>query len=594
MATRPQNTAPQPAYLQAVELTAACDYAAVREAALFAKNWLVSHRLPETDAAGWELAIAEAGNNAVEYVTAEGRALPVRFHLAIGENEVEVQVTDHTPGFELKGDIELPDDESEGGRGLFLIKSLTDELAYLRGRGENRFVLRKRRASTAAIPSLDILELQRRLAETEIALSEMGEELSSSYEGLVAMFRYSAELGKNADLGDFARRLLADVLQLTETDLAVLRVFQGTNLETFLVLPSKDEAALPVLTDLDVSRSVELEAVKTREDIWFGGRQPLAGTDPLHGLAGAHGGFVHAFGAGDQLLGTITLIRRQSHAAFRSAQVNILHTLADFLAIQIVNARLLDERTQSRVTRRELEIAANIQRSLLPVSVPSLPPFSVAASCTNAREVGGDFYDVLRVGEDGLLIFIADVMGKGVPAAFFAAVLRSAVHSMPALYSEPAALLTSVNRTLCDDLSRVDMFVTAQAVFLDVANRRVTAASAGHCPLLLWQPGQPAAQLMDEANVPIGIDIEAEYKEASAPLPPGAAALIYTDGLTEACNPMGEMYGLERLNQSLIAGAAEKKTADTIREAVLADLNAFRAAAPLTDDQTFVVISHNL
>src|ERR1035441_7130378 len=117
-----------------------------------------------------------------------------------------------------------------------------------------------------------------------------------------------------------------------------------------------------------------------------------------------------------------------------AAQVNLLHTFVDFLAIQMLNARLLDERTATRVTRRELEIAAEIQRSLLPAQLPSCLPFALAAACQSALQVGGDFYDVIPAGESAVLLVIADVMGKGVPAALFAAVLRTTIRSMPQLF----------------------------------------------------------------------------------------------------------------------------------------------------------------
>lgn len=589
-----RSNAPQPAYRHNLRLETACSFEAVREAAQFARAWLAEQRVAEEELSAWELALVEAGNNAVEYVTEDKRALPIVIELSVGESEVEVRITDHTPGFDLPESVDLPDLDSEGGRGVFLIKSLTDSAAYLRSRNENQLILRKRRATSGALPEADVNGLQGRLAESEQAVGELSEELASSYESLVAMFRYSAELGKSADLRDFASRLLADILQLTETDVAVLRLVHQKTLETFLILPDDLQSRVATLGETTVSQSVEWEALKTREDVWFDAVNPLRAGDPLRAIAGIRAGLVHVVSSGDQPLGTLTIIRCRKDNPLRSAQANILHTFVDFLAIQIVNARLLDERTQSRITRRELEIAANIQRSLLPVSVPNVPPFSIAASCTNAREVGGDFYDVLRVGEEGLLVLIADVMGKGVPAALFAAVLRSAVRSMPALYTEPAALLTSVNRTLCDDLSRVDMFVTAKAVFLDVKQQRIVSASAGHCPLLLCRPNQCVAEFADDADLPLGIDFAVEYQQTITPFLPGAVALLFTDGLSELQNPTGKMFDIESLEKFLPQLSPIKVPAANMSNTLQRELDAFRAGAALTDDQTFVILRHEL
>jgi serine phosphatase RsbU (regulator of sigma subunit) len=538
--------------------------------------------------------MVEAGNNAVEHASEPGKNLPIVFEFSLSDNTIEARIADHTPGFELPEHIDLPDFESEGGRGLFLIKSLTDRCFYLRGVGQNQLVLHKRRSVAIQPTTPDVLQLQRRLAESEIAINEMSEELASSYESLVAMFRYSAELGSTADLNEFASRLLEDLLQLTESDAAVLRVLRDGELEMFMALPADLKARLPVNVSLAQAGSAEAETLKTREDVWFSNSQPIATADPLNAIPGARFGIVHAIGSGEQMLGTLTIVRSHSDIPLRSAQINLLHTLADFLAIQIVNVRRLDERTQSRVTRRELEIAANIQRSLLPLTLPDVKPFELAASCTNAREVGGDFYDVLRVGDTGLLLVIADVMGKGVPAALFAAVLRSAVHSMPNLFPEPAALLTAINRTLHDDLARVDMFVTAKVVFLDLRAQKIISASAGHCPLLFWPPGCLAAEVADEASFPLGIESEVAYTQTNRPFPPGAIAMLYTDGITESANAAGEMFNPEQLGNILPDVPSSKFTAEAISRALRLKLEAHRAGAPLTDDQTFIILRHSL
>ena len=216
----------------------------------------------------------------------------------------------------------------------------------------------------------------------------------------------------------------------------------------------------------------------------------------------------------DQLVGTATLGRLAANKPFTAAQVNLLHTFVDFLAIQIVNARLLDERTAARVTRRELEIAAEIQRSLLPAQLPACPPFALAAACQNALQVGGDFYDAIPAGNGAVLLVIADVMGKGVPAALFAAVLRSTIRSMPQLFSQPGELLGAANKILFPDLSRVDMFITAMLVYLDPRRGKMISASAGHCPLLLWRPGEDrGGRARRRPRFPLGIEPRAVYPQ---------------------------------------------------------------------------------
>jgi serine phosphatase RsbU (regulator of sigma subunit)/anti-sigma regulatory factor (Ser/Thr protein kinase) len=590
----PVNSTLQRALRSTLRLKPACNFGAVREAAQVARDWLATQGVLDSELASWELVLVEAGNNAVEHAPKETQVLPIEFEISCGEADVEARVTDHTIGFDLPKEVELPDSENEGSRGLFLIKSLTDHAEYWRGLGANRLILRKCRSAVAGAELPNDLELQRRLLESETALGEMAEELSSSYESLVAVFRYSAELGASTELSDFAKRLIHDLAQLTAADAVVLRLFARERLELFLALPEPLRDCLPVLDPAHPVVSVELEASRTREDVWFGGERTVDINDPLRAIPGLCLGVVHAFGLNDQLLGTVTLARCGDETPFRSAEINLLHTFVDFFAIQTVNRRLLDERAQARVTQRELEIAASIQRSLLPVILPACHPFELAASCLSARQVGGDYYDAIQVNDHAVLLIIADVMGKGVPAALFAAVLRSAVRSMPGFFTRPAALLSAVNRTLYEDLARVDMFVTAKFAFLDTRHAQITSASAGHCPLLIWQPGTVSARPVDDSGLPLGLDPNSSYTETGSTLPPGAIGLLYTDGLTESRDPSGEMLGDKRLAAMLPALSSKSLSSENIGNSLLAQLESFRSGALLNDDQTFILLRNPL
>jgi serine phosphatase RsbU (regulator of sigma subunit)/anti-sigma regulatory factor (Ser/Thr protein kinase) len=577
-----------------LRLEAACEFSAVRAATLAVRAWLAEKNLPEADLAAWELALIEAANNAVKYAGEPARQLPVTIEISCGERDVEARITDHTEGFNWPEKIDLPDVDSESGRGLFLIKSLTDHVAYLRHAGENVLVLRRARPISNAEILPDAGQLQKRLADAETALTEMTAELASSYESLVALFRYSSELGAHADLKDFSLRLLKDLMQIAEADCAVLRLIShdGKNLETLQVLPSDGKTSLPPVPLSDTQPSLEVGAARNRQDIWFGPDEPLGENDPLHTVMPTGNGICHAFYVANQLVGTATLGRLMAEKSFTAAQVNLLHTFIDFLAIQIVNARLLDERTVARVTRRELQIAADIQRSLLPAKIPVCLPFEVAAACQSALQVGGDFYDIIPAGDGALLLVIADVMGKGVPAALFAAVLRSTIRSMPQLFDRPGELLATANRTLFPDLSRVDMFVTSQIAYLDPRRQKIISANAGHCPLLVWQPAAATATALGQSGFPLGIEPLTRYTETETPLPPGATALLYTDGLSETRNAAGEMLGEKNLLRMLAHAAAETTGASAGKDFLLGRLADFCGHTPLTDDQTLILIRH--
>ena len=575
-----------------LRLEMACNLGAVRAAALAVRDWLAAKSLPTRELDGWELALTEAATNAVKYAVADARQLPVTIEVFWGEREVEARITDHTGGFDWPNKMALPDVDEESGRGLFLIQSLSDKVVYLRHPGQNIMILHRARSTVEALP--DVTQLQNRLADAEAALMDITAELSSSYESLVALFRYSAELGANTNLKEFANRLLKDLMQLTEADCTVLRLLSpdGKKLETLLVLPENGKTFLPAVGLTETVGSVEIKTALNRQDFWFGLEKPLAGEDPLRVVMPAGNGICHGIFVANQLVGTAALGRLTTGKAFTAAQVNLLHTFTDFLAIQIVNARLMNERTSALVTQRELQIAADIQRSLLPAKIPTCRPFGVSAVCQNALQVGGDFYDIIPTGDGGLLMVIADVMGKGMPAALFAAVLRSTIRSMPQLFDRPGELLAAANRTLFPDLSRVDMFATAQIAFLDTHRHKIVFASAGHCPLLICQPGAAATVARNESGYPLGIEPLTQYLQSEIPLLPGAVALLYTDGVSELRNVAGEMLGDKKLMQMLTQSANQTSDLHTVKHLLLGCLADYGGPVPLVDDQTLILIKH--
>jgi uncharacterized protein YigA (DUF484 family) len=190
---------------------------------------------------------------------------------------VEVRITDHTAGFDWPREIKLPESDAERGRGIYLMKSLTDEIFYLRSAEKNTLVLRRTRPAGAAEVSPDLALLRQKLAEAEMALTDMTSELATSYESLVALFRYSSELGAQSDVKEFSQRLLRDLAQLAEADGAVLRIVSadGKKLETQFVLPEKNATILPSVSIADdFLKSVEVRAARSRQDIWFSPEEP--------------------------------------------------------------------------------------------------------------------------------------------------------------------------------------------------------------------------------------------------------------------------------------------------------------------------------
>jgi serine phosphatase RsbU (regulator of sigma subunit)/anti-sigma regulatory factor (Ser/Thr protein kinase) len=576
----------------ALKLALGCDLLEVRPAAGLMRSFLLEQGVSEQEIQACELALAEACNNAIKYVPSGKRSESIQVDVLCGSEQLELRVNDHTQGFEWPEKVDLPDFEKETGRGLYLIHSVMDHVKYLRGRGQNCLIMQRRRAGQN-IPPTSREELERRANDSENIVRDMAEELSFCYESLSAIFRCSAELGKNNDLEEFARRLLSDLSQITSADWFVFRmaVKNGARLDVFVASDATVLLSPLVLQMGPASRSVEVEAALSREDVWFDQLSPLHNADPLAAVRTDSFGLVHPIYLAETLVGTLTIAKRSGQGVFTAVQANVVHTFADFLAIQIVNARYTEDQVRNRLVSRELEIAKTIQRSLLPKTIPHLPGYGLAGFCESAHQVGGDFYDVLKISEDAVLLIIADVMGKGIPAAMFAAILRSLLRAVPEWMSQPAALLGRVNRLLFEELSGVDMFITAQLVYVDSKSRRMTAASAGHCPVLLGLEGDANVRTFAPEGLPLGILPDTTFSNHVEPLPKNCRLLLYTDGLTEARNMQGEFFGQERLIKWLGRSAESKKSADELKQELAEELIQFQGSATLSDDQTFLFLA---
>ena len=504
-----------------------------------------------------------------------------------GPKLFEVRVTDHTPGFEWPETIDLPPPESESGRGLFLIHSLMDSAQYLRGRGENILVMRKSR------PDAGQRNGSPPRMENDRLISGLIEELSACYETLSAIFRYGAEQGNAKDLKKFAHKLLSDLAGIVGADWFVFRSAQNkSHIEVLTASESAlDSSSIIFHGENCDSNFLEAQAAILRKPIWFDKNGTLAAADPLRLKLHAHG-IIYPVFVDDELAGTLAIGkngkpgRAEPPRAFTTSQANAIGAFAQFLAIQLVNARTRETVVASRITARELEIAGSIQRSLLLKELPSLPGFELAALCRSAHQVGGDFYDVLKLSDDTALLVIADVMGKGVLAAMFATILRAVLRATPEMNREPANLLSRVNRLLFDELSEVDMFITAQLAFVDAKARKLTVASAGHCPLLVADAS--GMKSLSPEGMPLGILNDTVFVSQTVDLPEHSRVLLYTDGLTEAMSAGGERFGQERLVEWLThtRGPAVELQADLAYK-----LAQFQIKTGLNDDQTFLIMT---
>ena len=236
--------------------------------------------------------------------------------------------------------------------------------------------------------------------------------------------------------------------------------------------------------------------------------------------------------------------------------------------------------------RRELAEALKIQQRLLPQQVPQIDGFEIAASWQPASGVGGDCFDTIRFGESRLAITIADVVGKGIPAALLMSNLQAAVRAFASEAVEPHALCHQVNRILCGNIAE-GRFISFFYCVLDAMTGVLTYCNAGHyLPMLVRADG--TSERLGIGGPVLGVLPDAEYEKASISLGAGDRVVLFTDGLTEARNDADDEFGEDRLLESAIAHRACSAPA---LQARLADAVATFTGGRLQDDATLIVLA---
>jgi len=239
---------------------------------------------------------------------------------------------------------------------------------------------------------------------------------------------------------------------------------------------------------------------------------------------------------------------------------------------------------------RELELAAEIQMSILPESLPTLPDFNIGATIKSARQVCGDFYDIIPISKDKVGILIGDVVDKGVTAAIMMARVHAFIASEASRSEAPGKILREVN----DRLSYFDrslQFTTAIYGVLDCGKREFAYARAGHEPPFLLTPDGNTQHLPYKNGMALGILPEIVLDENTISIPPGATLLLFTDGLADCCNSDGQSFGYEGI-QNTLAGQGGK-SAQEVCESIMDKVNGDQLNEEQYDDITLVAVQAN-
>lgn len=262
------------------------------------------------------------------------------------------------------------------------------------------------------------------------------------------------------------------------------------------------------------------------------------------------------------------------------------------VSIAINNAQIYSELIVKERISNELDVASRIQKKILPADVDEIFGLEIAQYFEPAKEIGGDYYDYTILDDNVFSITIADVSGKGVPAAFLMALGRSVLRTLTLTGDfAPNENLNELNKIIYSDITE-DMFITMMHSKYNKENKTLYYSNAGHNPLVVYRASTDSIELHTVKGVAIGFLEEYKYRQGEIQLNKGDIVIFYTDGITEAENSNKEMFGLERLKEVIYNN--KNKSPKELRKVILESINRFRKDYEQTDDLTFVILKSNV
>ncbi|HML22420.1 MAG TPA: SpoIIE family protein phosphatase [Aggregatilinea sp.] len=535
----------------------------------------IAHRLSLSDKVVFELelAVEEAATNIIDhaYQEAGGKIL---INAATTGEQVRIELTDWgaplNPANVRPFDITAPiETRIQGGMGLHFIHTLMDRVERdIAPRSGEPNVLRlfkrieKETAETRAASPMQELNAVRTISEVMTSRIDLDELLNLILNKLVTTI--NAERGTLFLIDEQRRELWSRVLLDDLHPLSEIRLKMGEGIAGHVAETGRVVNILDAYADPRFNPAVD-------QSTGFRTRSILAA--PL-------------VNPQQTIIGVVQVLNKRD-GAFNARDERLLAALASQAAISIENARLYQQEIHQRVLQRELEMAHGIQASFLPEQIPHVDGWEICDFWEPVRGVAGDFYDFYPLEDGRLALTIADVSGKGVPAALFMALSVTVLRFGVSLNLPPAEVIRRANESIIAS-QRSRMFATVLLGYLETETGMLQFASAGHNPGLLYRAAEQRCDYITASGVAVGVFPNVDFAENNVRIEHGDILVLYTDGITEAINADEEEFGEERLEALLMehCDMAAGELCGTIVEAV----SAFAEGRALVDDATLVVI----
>lgn len=421
------------------------------------------------------------------------------------------------------------------------------------------------------------------MSQLDLSPDEAGLRLSVKPEvKLRAMIEISQSLGRALSLDEVLPKILE----------GLFKIFAQAD-RGFVVFRTPDQALVPKAIKhrrdaaddtIRISRTIVRKAMESRQAILSAD----AATDSRFDMSQSIADFqirsmmcAPLIASDGEPLGVIQLDTADQRARFRQDDLDVLASVAHQAALAIENADLHERTLKQQAIEHDLELAHKVQRGFLPAAPPRIDGYEFFDYYAPARWLGGDYYDYVELPGKRLAVVLADVSGKGIPAALLAAKLSAEIRYCLASEPDPQRAIRRLNHSFLQS-GWEDRFVTLVLGVVDEQEHALTLVNAGHmAPLVRRADGRVEPLGEDVAGLPVGVDGDYPYRQVTVPLVPREIVTLYTDGISEAMNVDGALYGIRRLTERLSEDAA---TAAELGRRVLDDVQRFLGRQPQSDD----------
>lgn len=291
----------------------------------------------------------------------------------------------------------------------------------------------------------------------------------------------------------------------------------------------------------------------------------------------------------NELIGVLTFGCKRSGKAFSEEDIDLLKSFASQSAVSLENTRLNVEQINNQKYEEEVNIAKRIQNSLLPKEESAHSRLIISGYSEPARDIGGDFYDIINISDDKVLVAIADVSDKGIPAALYMSQVQAVLQFASKIFTSPKEMLSEINKQIYSQFSR-NSFVTILLALFDLSLNKVQVARAGHTPLIRLR-GSMVENIYTK-GIGIGLDkdniFNTNIEELTLDILPNDLYMLYSDGVSESMNAHKDLYGSARIEQLILQN--QNASPDTIKSTLLASLRTFSQNTEMHDDITFVIL----